>query len=215
MLVPLDRRGIDRVWDPSGYPSHGDYRDTNRLTPRAHQAVGQRRRAVRPGARPRPGARARARRSSRVADGAVVAFDTELFGHYWHEGITFLEARARAGRVEPLEVPERRCRARRRPADELGRRPRPAHVERRARLGPAPRRAARAQRAADPRALRELLALQSSDWAFQIYNAHRRRLPARARRGAPCGVHDALARAAIQKLRNLAPQLANWAFVQP
>ena len=38
VLVPLDRPGIDLVWDPNGYPAHGDYRDTNRLTPRAHQA---------------------------------------------------------------------------------------------------------------------------------------------------------------------------------
>ena len=38
VLVPLDRPAIDLVWHASGYPSHGDYRDTHRLTPRAHQA---------------------------------------------------------------------------------------------------------------------------------------------------------------------------------
>ena len=39
----------------------------------------------------------------------------------------------------------------------------------------------------DPRALRELLALQASDWAFQIYNAGAGDYPASAP-GAPRGV---------------------------
>ena len=36
LLVPLDRAAIDLVWDRGGYPSHGDYRDTHRLTARRH-----------------------------------------------------------------------------------------------------------------------------------------------------------------------------------
>ena len=61
MLVPLDRPGIDLVWDPNGYPAHGDYRDTNRLTPRAHQAWAVDGEPYDPAARPRARPRARAR----------------------------------------------------------------------------------------------------------------------------------------------------------
>ena len=67
-----------------------------------------------------------------------------------------------------------------------------------------------------PRALRELLALQSSDWAFLIANATRGRLPARARRRRTTRRSTRhLPEKADRELRNLAPELANWAFVQP
>ena len=38
LLVPLDREAIDLVWHERGYPAHGDYRDSHRLTARAHAA---------------------------------------------------------------------------------------------------------------------------------------------------------------------------------
>ena len=69
--------------------------------------------------------------------------------------------------------------------------------------------------APDDRALRELLAFQSSDWAFQVYNASAGEYP----RERATGHRENLKRARIHKLdphlRNLAPDLANWAFVQP
>ena len=68
---------------------------------------------------------------------------------------------------------------------------------------------------ASPRALRELLALQSSDWAFQIANANAGDYPReRARRTIAAFTH-ALRAPADPQLRNLAPALADWAFVQP
>ncbi len=45
MLVPLDRHAIDLVWDPRGYPSHGDYRDTQPAHAARAPGVGRRRRA--------------------------------------------------------------------------------------------------------------------------------------------------------------------------
>ncbi len=111
---------------------------------------------------------------ARVKDGAVVAFDTELFGHHWHEGVAFLEAVLEQGDVVPLELSDsvaapvapptswgeaRDLRTWSAPAaDGLAWVQRGAEL---AALGAAP----------SPRALRELLALQSSDWAFLISRA--------------------------------------------
>ena len=39
-----------------------------------------------------------------VTEGAVVAFDTELFGHHWHEGVTFLERVLELADVVPVGV---------------------------------------------------------------------------------------------------------------
>ena len=117
--------------------------------------VGRRRRALRPRARPRSRPRARRAFVNDVTEGAVVAFDTELFGHHWHEGVTFLERVLELADVVPVAV-ERRGDA---PADvaahELGHRPRPAHVERARRggwRGPSAAPSCRAGRRRRPRA---------------------------------------------------------------
>jgi 1,4-alpha-glucan branching enzyme len=72
-------------------------------------------------------------------------------------------------------------------------------------------RAAELTAPAEPRALRELLALQSSDWAFL--------LDAKTAGDYPRERFDshlqALAEETAPELRNLAPHLARWAFVQP
>ena len=99
LLVPLDRPAIDLVWHESGYPAQGDYRDSHRLTERAHAVWANDGEPYDPGR-----GVARARRDAedfvaRVQDGAVVAFDTELFGHHWHEGVAFLEAVLEQGDV--------------------------------------------------------------------------------------------------------------------
>ena len=44
LLVPLDRAAIDLVWHERGYPAHGDYRDSHRLTRARARRLGQRRR---------------------------------------------------------------------------------------------------------------------------------------------------------------------------
>ena len=117
VLQPLHRAAIDLVWHHSGYPSHGDYRDSHRLTPRAHAVWANDGTPYDP---ERGAARARADAEdfvTRVPDGAVVAFDTELFGHHWHEGATFLEAVLERADVVPLASARRasRRRPRRRP----------------------------------------------------------------------------------------------------
>jgi len=70
---------------------------------------------------------------------------------------------------------------------------------------------------ADPsdRALRELLALQSSDWAFLIDRATAGEYPRERAEAHYQSCISALAGESSDELRNLAPVLANWAFVQP
>jgi 1,4-alpha-glucan branching enzyme len=215
VLVPLDREAIDLVWHERGYPSHGDYRNTRRLTPRAHQPWANDGAPYDP-ERGASRARAHAREfADEVRDGAVVAFDTELLGHHWHEGVTWL-----AAVLELLEVVPLGAEGALEVADDVpptswgaGRDLRTWSGE----LAWTQRRAELTALGADPseRALRELLALQSSDWAFQITHRTAGEYP-RER----AAVHLAAFTRALHShenpsLRNLAPELANWAFVQP
>ena len=101
-----------RVWSPkAGYPGDPAYRDfhtydhpsglkPSRVTGR--RAAGAQT-AVRPGVRRRRGAAARRRlrghrgrrgcvRCRNRAGLVVAAYDTELFGHWWHEGPAWLDA---------------------------------------------------------------------------------------------------------------------------
>jgi 1,4-alpha-glucan branching enzyme len=209
VLVPLDRAGIDRVWAPGGYPAHGDYRDTNRLSPRRHQFHandGSPYDAERGHARAREHAREFA-----AGRPGVVAFDTELFGHHWHEGVTFLEAVLELGDVTPLQVDATQTAPDVPPTSwGAGRDLRTWDGE----LAWTQRTAELQATSGDPseRALRELLALQASDWAFQIYNGSAGDYP----RERAAAHHAAFVSGAGEpQLRNLAPQLAKWAFVQP
>jgi len=68
---------------------------------------------------------------------------------------------------------------------------------------------------AGPRALRELLALQSSDWAFQIANESAGEYPRERAEGHRAAFETALRESGNEELRHLAPDLATWAFVQP
>ena len=65
------------------------------------------------------------------------------------------------------------------------------------------------------RALRELLALQSSDWAFLITHGTAGDYPRERAAGHLEAFSVALNGQTADELRNLAPQLASWAFVQP
>lgn len=216
VLVPLDRAAIDRVWHTSGYPAHGDYRDSHRLTPRAHAAWANDGEPY----DPERGA-ARAREHARefvaaTAPDAVVAFDTELFGHHWHEGITFLEAVLELADVVPLEPG---------PAEPAPTEPPPTSwgegrdLRTWSATGLAWQQRAAELRAlgAQPsdRALRELLALQSSDWAFAITRETAGEYPRERAAGHLAAFTEALVGQSSDELRNLAPQLASWAFVQP
>jgi 1,4-alpha-glucan branching enzyme len=186
LLVPIDRELIDLVWSPEGYPAHADYRSYGGYTPRHHRAWGNDGAPYDP-ERGRTRARADAadfvaRAAARVADGglAVCALDTELLGHWWHEGVTWLaavvEEAGRAGlaltrlddaleRHEPVPAPAL-------PVTSWGT---PRDLE--TWSGPAVADLAWAAREAElrllgdgheptPTALRELLHLQASDWTF-------------------------------------------------
>jgi 1,4-alpha-glucan branching enzyme len=214
-LIGIDREAVDRVWHESGYPSHGDYRDSHRLSARSHAYHANDGTPYDP---ERAAARARAHADAWVStleDGTVVAFDTELFGHHWHEGVLFLERVLELADVvgpatDHADEPRRdapvtswgRGRDLRTWSGEL------AWTQRRAEL---------TALGADPsdRALRELLALQSSDWAFLIDHATAGDYPRQRAEAHYQSFISALAGEGSDDLRNLAPELANWAFVQP
>jgi 1,4-alpha-glucan branching enzyme len=104
-LVPIDRATMALVWSDGGYPAHGRYRDYHRHTIHHHnpwandgepydhaEAL-----ALTRGHAADFVARTRARLD---ADGAglpggglaVCALDTELLGHWWYEGLAWLGA---------------------------------------------------------------------------------------------------------------------------
>ena len=60
-----------------------------------------------------------------------------------------------------------------------------------------------------------LLALQSSDWAFLITEQTAGDYPVERARGHHEAFLNALSAQETESLRNLAPDLAGWAFVQP
>jgi 1,4-alpha-glucan branching enzyme len=143
----------------------------------------------------------------------VCAFDTELLGHFWHEGPDWLAAviDAAGDQLRPLE--ELLGEAEPAPADlpptSWGT-PRDLSTW----SGPAAGGLAWRQRSAElrmagapERALRELLALQSSDWAFLITHGTAGDYP-RERFEAHCAAFEEALGGKLQgPLRNLAPHM--------
>lgn len=215
-LLAIDRPAIDRVWSRDGYPSHGDYRDSHNLTERRHAVWANDGEPY----DPERGA-ARAREHAReflasVPDGAVVAFDTELFGHHWHEGVTFLETVLAEGDIVAPSVDGAADLDFVPPATSWGE-GRDLRTWSAGALAWQLRSAELQALGAQPsdRALRELLALQSSDWAFGITHATAGDYP-RERAAAHLEQFAVSLRGRTSDdLRNLAPDLASWAFVQP
>ncbi|MBA2515147.1 MAG: DUF1957 domain-containing protein [Solirubrobacterales bacterium] len=234
LLVPVDRAVINLVWGREGYPSSGAYRDSHRMTEHRHRPW-----AVdgAPYDEARACSRARAdasdfvaRVKDRVSSGGlcVCALDTELLGHWWHEGVIWLEsvleqAEAAGLPIVPLETavhdtdPE--------PAPPLPvttwGEPRDLSTW----SGPAARgvawRLRRAElevsREIDPseRALRELLATQASDWAFLLTHKLAGEYPLERLNGHLAGLAAALAEPCEPAARNLAPHLVAAAFIGP
>jgi 1,4-alpha-glucan branching enzyme len=207
-LAVLDRELIDLVWARDGYPSHGAYLDTRRFTERRHLAWSVAGTPYDPEA-----ARAQARVDAhdfadRVPEGhTVVALDTELLGHWWAEGVDWLAALLETGLdIVPLDASIEAEPAGALPITTWGR-------DRDLSTWSGPRAGGLAwrQRAAElrvradphPRAVRELLALQSSDWAFLV--AEDTAGPYPLERAA--GHEAALATETEPALRNLAPYL--------
>jgi 1,4-alpha-glucan branching enzyme len=189
LLVPIDRATIELVWSDGGYPAGPAYRNYHAFTAHRHRAWSNDGRPYDP-ARAAAAAREHgadfvARVRERVARGglAVCALDTELLGDWWHEGPLWLAAVVAEATAQGLRIA--------RLDDALARHePAPAPDDLPVTSWGAPRdlttwsappvagmawsardaelRALAAGAAADPRAVRELLALQSSDWAFLV-----------------------------------------------
>jgi 1,4-alpha-glucan branching enzyme len=193
LLAPLDRATIELVWSPGGYPVAGPYRDSHRRTVHEHHpwandgGVYDRDRASEQAAGDAADFVARVRR--RVAGGglSVCALDTELLGHHWYEGLEWLsavlaEAERTGLEIVGLDAALATTPARSAPADlptttwgeprtlwtwdgpqvaDLAFAARDAELRV---LGAIPT----GDADADRHAVRELLALQSSDWAFLV-----------------------------------------------
>jgi 1,4-alpha-glucan branching enzyme len=265
IAVPIDWRTISRVWDDRGYPAHPVYRDyhaqtMNGLRPYANsgaaydaeaaasraqahardfvsQVVGRLDRFL--AARRRPGL-------------VVCALDTELLGHWWHEGPTWLAAvveEADAAGLALGTIPEALVRHSPREASlgesswgslkdlstwdsekvaEFAWSARAAELALVATLSPSMRDAAdqRSGAGAAARAARELLAIQSSDWAFMVTRALAGDYPHRRLHDHVAAFEDALAdldRPTMQDsrpmsdptLRGLAPALQALTLLEP
>ncbi len=260
VAVPVDWQTVELVWnDRSGYPVHPTYRDYHRRTvhdlrpwntaggvyepeaavalarEHAHDFVGRcvERLDAYADARSRPGL-------------LTCALDTELLGHWWYEGQSWLRAvvdeAARAGlelvtvsdgleRVEPVERPLEASTWGTGKGFSTWDSPAVAEIAFEARRAELRTVAATARRhepaAALERAARELLALQASDWAFQVtrdlaadYPHERVREHARAHEAAlhalvPGGSGYPSRSVPDPALRNLAPDLDLAPLVAP
>jgi 1,4-alpha-glucan branching enzyme len=240
LLVPIDRATVELVWSDAGYPAHGAYRDYHHRSPRDHHPWANDGSVYDPA---RAAARARAdaadfvaRVRERVADGglAVCALDTELLGHWWHEGPLWLEAVVDAAARDGLSiVAVDDALADAEPAAPLDLDPEHATTWGTPRdlatwSGPAAAPLTWAARVAElrvastgagvsDRALRELLALQSSDWAFLETRALAGDY-ARERAAAHLAALEATlagGEEGVEAVRNLAPHLCRAAFLEP
>ena len=232
LLWPVDRMTIDRVWSHDGYPSRGAYRDSHRHTTHRHLPW-----RIDGGAYDHAAALRQARADAaefvghvidRLADGGVCvcALDTELLGHWWYEGVHWLGAVLDEARVQGLPVTriddavahaEPMAMALPPAATSWGEGgdlrtwsgPRVADMAGSART--AELRVAAAGRVS-ARALRELLALQSSDWAFLASRGTAGDYPRRRFEGHMEALSRALAGELddAPELRGLAPELHGW-----
>ena len=196
-LVPVDRQTMSLVWSRDGYPAAGAYRDYHHHTvhhhnPWSNDGGAYDHRLAAALAREHAGdfvartaARLRDQGAGLPGGGLVVcALDTELLGHWWYEGVTWLaavvEECARQGLelvrlddaltdIEPREVDTADW-----PASSWGQ-----AGDLSTWSGPAVADIAFQQRAAELRvlavgaragsaAVRALMALQASDWAFMV-----------------------------------------------
>jgi 1,4-alpha-glucan branching enzyme len=242
-LVPIDRATMRLVWSDDGYPAAGVYRDYHHHTVHHHTPWGNdgeaydHERALVLAKEHAADFVARTReRLHRDGAGlpggglAVCALDTELLGHWWYEGIAWLEAVVEECSRQGLELVR---------LDDALERIEPAPLggaemkdegggevsswgkdgDLSTWSGPAVAELAFATRAAElqvvaagaqagPAAMRELLALQASDWTFMLsrdlavpyarerFEGHRQAL-ARALTEGPAASEDGLRNLAI------------------
>jgi 1,4-alpha-glucan branching enzyme len=233
VLWPVDRQTMALVWSEQGYPSAAAYRSYHAKTPRHHRVWRN------DGAPYDPEAAAAlatghaaqfiSSATERVRDGGVCvcALDTELLGHWWHEGVRWLGAVLdEAGRqglaLTTLDDALERHEPAPAPADldvstwgeggDLRTWSGPAVADLAWRARTAELRAVSLTRRPPDRALRELLALQASDWAFQVsrqtagdYPRQRAQAHAETLEAALAGEGEL-----DPALANLAPDLVGW-----
>jgi 1,4-alpha-glucan branching enzyme len=222
VLAPLDREAIELVWHRDGYPARAPYLDTHRLTERRHRAWandGSVYDASRAAEQAAADAEDFVERVAARGGPSVVALDTELLGHFWPEGVVWLrgvlEACERRG-VElvapgdgdledaPADPPVTSWGAGR----DLRTWSEPAAgglawVQRDAEL-----RAFSGRARPSDRALRELLALQASDWAFLVSAGTAGDYPRERAEGHRAAFEAALADGSLPAaVRHLAPLL--------
>jgi len=231
LLVPVDREVVELVWHDDGYPSHDAYRDYHHHTTHHHKpwandgAVYDRARALE---RARGDARAFvAHVRARVAGGGlcVCALDTELLGHWWYEGIDWLRFVVEEAGDLLVHLDDA--------LDESTPAPEPLPVttwgaprDLSTWSGPAVADMAFAARAAElqvvargagagKRALRELLALQASDWAFLAAREAAGPYARERHDGHLAAFEQALAAGGDDAVRNLAPQISHAPLLAP
>jgi 1,4-alpha-glucan branching enzyme len=232
-LLPIDRQVINLVWGAEGFPSRPAYRDYPRRTQHDHHVWANDGGVYDHG---RACAQAQADAAefidavkARVAAGGlcVCAFDTELLGHWWYEGPLWLEAvldqAASSGltlttldeatlerhRPAPVDTTELASATSWGEAGDLRTWSAPpvADLAWQAR-GAELRTFLGIDATPSPRALRELLALQSSDWAFLAYRDWSGDYPRRRASGHAAQLERALKGESEQPfVRNLAPYL--------
>jgi len=233
VLWPIDRETMSLVWSQHGYPAAPAYRDYHRLTDWYHRAwcnSGAVYDPVAAAALVRDHARDFVLRvRARLRDGGVCvcALDTELLGHWWYEGVRWLDAVIDEAAVQGLAMAT---------LDDALERHSPVQApadlpvsswgeggDLRTWSGPAVAELAWQARTAElkllaqagkpsDRALRELLALQASDWAFLVDRALAGDYPRERAAAHVAALDRALSADPPEKptLRGLAPDLTGW-----
>jgi 1,4-alpha-glucan branching enzyme len=234
VLWPVDRSVMSLVWSERGYPSGPGYRNYHGLTDHHHRVWRNDGSVYDPAAAEAlvvADARdfvVRVRERVREGGVCVCALDTELLGHWWYEGSRWLAAvvdeAARQGlRMTDLDDALERHEPVPAGVSELGVSSWGAGGDLRTWSDPAVAELAWQARTAElellsvgrrpsDRALRELVALQSSDWAFMASRELAGEYPRERARGHAAALRrylepDAPAEPA---LRNLAPDLRGW-----
>ncbi len=232
VLWPIDRRAIALVWSDGGYPAGGAYRNYHGLTEHHHRAWRNDGAPYDPAA---AHAQAHADASDfvarvvqRVSRGGVCvcALDTELLGHWWYEGVTWLSAvideceRQGLGLTtldqaledhEPAPAPADLGVSTWGDGGDLRTWSGPTVADLAWQARTAELRLLATGRRPNDRALRELLALQASDWAFLITRELAGEYPRERARGHAEALEAALTGAVPgAALRNLAPDLTGW-----
>ena len=233
VLWPVDRQTMSLVWSQAGYPSAGGYRSYHRRTEHDHRVF-----ANHGGVYDRAAGRELVRTHAedfvasvkrRVARGGVCvcALDTELLGHWWYEGVAWLAAVVEAagrhrlelttldnalGRHEPVaaEQPLPVCSWGEGGDLRTWSGPRVADLAWSARG--AELRVLGLGRQPEGRVLRELLALQSSDWSFLATHGTAGPYPRERATDHAQAFADALGTGEEiePRVRHLAPELAGW-----